>query len=190
LADGFGLKIERALGRFHVKAHAGRKIAAVGGLAAVAVAFVQMVQIQFGVNAPSDVIFFQKSAGKPGLVFGFVETVEAVEQLRRVIRIAADRFGHKSIELPVVIIEQTQPHAVETIDGVAHRVSGNQPAATEIKRLTTDDDFRAQTAVGDVLIGPGQITLDEIGLVDVGVIDPGTAIGAELPCIQKLGAGA
>ena len=53
LADGFCLKVKFRLGGFDVKTHAGREITAISRWIGVAVPFVKMIKINFGVNAPS-----------------------------------------------------------------------------------------------------------------------------------------
>jgi len=188
LADRFALEIELPFRGLDVKTHAWRKIAAVAGLHALAVAFVEVVQVQFGIELAGQVVDLQKPTGKPRLLLGFVEAVEVVEQLLGIVRIAADRLGREGVELPAVVIDDSEPEAVEAVDRVAHRIPGDQAAAAEIQGLPAGDRFDAQTAMGQVLIGPGQITLDEIGFIDMGIVDAGTLVGAKLAGIQKFAA--
>lgn len=79
LAGGFAGEIEFTLGWPPVKPHTGREITPVGGLIAWPVAFVEVVQVQFGVDFPGYVVDFQKTAGKPGAVFRFVEAVKMIQ---------------------------------------------------------------------------------------------------------------
>ena len=147
LADGFQLKVEFRLGGFDVKAHAGREIAAIAGRIADAVAFVEMIQINLAVDAPAQVIQFQKTAGKQGVGVFFVPLVRFVEDVGGGSRVADDRHRDKAVELPVTVIQSAAAPAGKVVDGVAQCVSGDQSPAAEIQGLPAGNHFRADAAV-------------------------------------------
>lgn len=185
LADGFPLEVVFVLGGFDVKTQAGREITAVAGWVVGVVAFVEMIKVNFGMDVPDQVVHFQETAGKQGMGVFLVELLHVVENIVRGGRQALHRHGDEGVELPVVVIQQAQTPAGKAVDGVAHRVSGDQASAAEIQGLPAGNRFRADAAIEQVLIGPSQIALDKIGGVGMGVIDAGAGVRIQGAGIQK-----
>jgi hypothetical protein len=108
----------------------------------------------------------------------FFPLLTVIQQLIFIDGRAQNRHSGKNIQLPFIIIQQTRPRAGKAVDGIAEHITSNQ-ATTEIQRLPSDNHLTADTAVIDVLIGIGEITLYEIGVIDRNVIDSGPGIRAE-----------